>query len=63
MSSDWLDSRGLRFDPAHVRFGRGPAFATAQGNAGAELDATLTAKAPERARLHDAIGRTREYLF
>lgn len=63
MSADWLESRGLRFDPAHARFGRGPAFTTAQSNAGAELDATLAAKAPERAQLHDAIGRTREYLF
>ena len=63
MSADWMDSRGLRFDPAHERLGRGPAFATARGNAAAELDATLAANAPDRARLQDAIGRTREYLF
>ena len=63
MSADWLDSRGLRFDPAHERFGRGPAFGSAQSAAVTELDATLAAKAPERARLHEAIGRTREYLF
>ena len=69
MSGDWLNSRGVRFDPAHGRFGRGPSFAnsnqsnTAIKDATVELDTSLTARSPERAKLHDAIGRTREYLL
>lgn len=69
MSADWPESRGRRFDPAHDRLGRGPSFPTTPTRDGtsadalAELDATMAARSPEQTRLHDAIGRTRDYLF
>ena len=69
MSSEWQDSRGVRFDPRHPRFGNGPSFLNAPPQPSTademaeDLDASLAAKAPDRARLHEAIGRTREYLF
>lgn len=69
MSADWQESRGWRFDTAHDRLRRGPSFPASSprddgsASALAERDATLAAKSPERARLQDAIGRTRDYLF
>ncbi len=69
MSSDWLESRGKRFDPAHPRFERAPSFITSPDRPGRaadgveELDASLSSQAPDRVRLHDAIGRTRDYLL
>lgn len=69
MSSDWLESRGVRFDSAHARFRRAPSFATSDTKANAvesavdELDATLTSKASDRARLQESIARTRDYLL
>ena len=66
MSADWLESRGRRFDPAHDRLPRGPMFSAATRSGEgvfADQDGELAAKSPERARLDDAIGRTRDYLF
>ncbi len=69
MSSDWWEHRGVRFDSGHDRIGRGPAFLSegAQSSlldsSAGDWDAALAAKSPERAELHDAIGRTREYLL
>lgn len=69
MSSEWQESRGVRFDPKHPRFGNGPSFLNSPTKTrmvedmAEESDSSLIAKAPDRARLHEAIGRTREYLF
>lgn len=69
MSSEWQESRGVRFDPKHSRFGNGPSFLNAPTKMDViqdmteDLDSALAAKVPDRARLHDAIGRTRDYLF
>ncbi len=68
MSSDWRESRGLRFDPAHLRLGRGPSIrkvtspTDATNEAVTALDEALAVNSPERARLSNAIGRTRDYL-
>src|SRR5262245_22203704 len=68
MSSDWRESRGLRFDPAHLRLGPGPSFRKGNSQTKATndvvlpLDETLTVPSTDRARLSNAISRTRDYL-
>ncbi len=61
MSSEEQSFRGVRFDSAHPRFGRGPAFLDVVSPP--TLPAETTESAVNRAGLQDAIGRTRDYLL
>lgn len=66
MSADWLESRGMRFDPAHDRLQHGPSFATASARKDRSIDEAPdsdAATASNRSSLQTAIGRTREYLL
>ena len=63
MSSEEQSFRGVRFDAAHPRFGRGPAFLNAVPPASVSEAETLAATTSNRAELQDAISRTRDYLL
>jgi squalene-hopene/tetraprenyl-beta-curcumene cyclase len=69
MSADWQESHDMRFDLAHPRGTWKPLFATQvspsrrPSDLDSESDETLRAPAPDRARLQDAIDRTRDYLL